>query len=359
MFKPKINTGERFAMGERSLFLLLIIATLMIVLGAGGCTGLQGGSKAVVFDHRIDSSATPWNKSDFDNNPDKFTFALFSDLTGGEREHIFEVAVAQLNLLRPEMIINVGDLIEGGSDDPAELHRQWDWFDERANRARAPVFYVGGNHDLTGELLRQVWKERLGPRYYHFIYRNVLFLVLDTEDNTVARMGEIEQARIKAVEIYKTEGKTAFAKSEYARMPERTSGTVSSEQADYITQAIAANPDVRWTFVIIHKPAWQRENEKNFTTIEKALADRPYTVFYGHTHVYHHEQRHGRDYINLATTGGEQFPEKGRSMDHVTLVTVDDAGVSIANLLMAGILDGTGKIPLNGDNLEFEKPLKK
>jgi len=38
-------------------------------------------------------------------------------LTGGERERIFEIAVAQLALLRPEFIINVGDLIEGGTED--------------------------------------------------------------------------------------------------------------------------------------------------------------------------------------------------------------------------------------------------
>ena len=94
---------------------------------------------------------------------------MFSDLTGGEREGVFEVAVAQLNLLRPELILNVGDLIEGGSDDLAELDRQWDWFDERAGKARAPIFYVGGNHDLTGQVLRDVWEERLGARYYHFV----------------------------------------------------------------------------------------------------------------------------------------------------------------------------------------------
>jgi hypothetical protein len=42
-------------------------------------------------------------------------------------------------------------------------------------------------------------------------------------------------------------------------------------------------------------------------------------------------------------------------MDHVTLVTVDDAGVDISNLLLSGILDKTGKIPLNGEELCFEK----
>ena len=62
----------------------------------------------------------------------------------------------------------------------------------------------------------------------------------------------------------------------------------------------------------------------------------------------------GRDYIQLATTGGVQFPERGRSMDQVVLVTVDESGVDIANLLMSGILDKTGHIPLDGDDICFE-----
>ena len=43
-------------------------------------------------------------------------------------------------------------------------------------------------------------------------------------------------------------------------------------------------------------------------------------------------------------------------MDHLTLVTVDGSEVSIANILMEGILDKTGRIPLNGEELQFEQP---
>jgi hypothetical protein len=85
-----------------------------------------------------------------------------------------------------------------------------------------------------------------------------------------------------------------------------------------------------------------------------ALADRPYTVFNGHVQAYEHLEWHGRDYIQVATTGGRQFPELGRSADHVTLVTVSDDGVDIANLLLEGILDKTGRVPLDGDDVCFE-----
>ena len=309
------------------------------------------------FVHDVTGPALPWTHENFDSPAgvdDRLTFALFADLTGGERPGVFDVAIEQLNLLRPELIVNVGDLIEGDSDDPAILAEQWDAFDERADRARAPIFYAGGNHDLTGDVLRGTWAERYGPTYYWFRYDDVLFLVLDTEDNTAERMAEIEAARIEAVEIYTTEGPEAFARTEYATMPERTAGTIEGDQMAYFVEAIENNSDVQWTFVMLHKPAWQKEDEENFAAIEAALADRPYTVFSGHVQAYGHEERHGRDYIQLATTGGLQFPDLGRSADHVTLVTVDSDEVDIATILLEGILDRTGQIPAGGDTLCFE-----
>lgn len=128
--------------------LTTIVAILLLFILIIGC------STPARFKHELEKQVTPWNHEQFDDSDEKFTFAIFSDLTGGEREHIFAVAVAQLNLLRSEMIMNVGDLIEGGVNYPAELHGQWDWFDQWADKAIAPNFYAGGNHDLTGELSR-------------------------------------------------------------------------------------------------------------------------------------------------------------------------------------------------------------
>ena len=325
-----------------------------LVLSQVGCSDPSGNPKAPKFQHRISDDAQPWTHENFDSDDDKFTFAVFSDLTGGERPKIFEIAVTQLNLLRPELIMNVGDLIEGDSKDEAGLALEWDSFDRRAQAAKAPLFYAGGNHDLTGEMLQKVWEERYGRRYYHFVYKEVLFLVLDTGDNTPDRMQQIFELRNKAIAVYKSEGAEAFDKTEYAKLPERVAGTISPEQSAYFLEILEHHADVRWTFVFMHKPAWKKESEETFAAIEDAMADRPYTVFYGHEQVYGYEERRGRDYIRLSTTGGEQYPEYGRSVDHVTLVTVDDDGVDIANLLMSGILDKTGHIPLDGDDVCFE-----
>lgn len=290
-------------MPTKCIFSLRLLALLT---AASGCLLAPiTASQSPDFQHALATETKPWNHERFDAADDKFTFAIFSDLTGGEREGVFSVAVEQLNLLRPEFIVNVGDLIEGDSKDAAELNRQWDDFDQRANGARAPVFYAGGNHDLTGLPLRTVWKDRLQPTYYHFIYKNVLFLILDTEDVSLERMEEIQRIRAEGVKVYKEQGPEAFKQTAYATLPERESGAISQEQSDYFVQIIKDHPEVRWTFLLIHKAAWLRENEQPFAAIETALANQPYTVFYGHTHIYQYEQRHGRDYINLATTGGQ------------------------------------------------------
>lgn len=304
--------------------------------------------------HDITTVAKPWTNEDFDAGDDKFTFAVFSDLTGGEREHIFEIAIAQLALLRPELIMSVGDLIEGGTTDHDQLTREWDSFDARADQASAPVFRVGGNHDLTHIIMREFWEQRFGARYYHFVYKNVLFLILDTEDHALDRMQEIFIAREKAIAIAERDGWDAFAKTQYVAMPENRAGTIGAEQSAYLQQAIIDNPDVRWTFVFLHKAPWLIEGEEHFAAIESALADRPYTVFHGHEHNYLHEERLGRDYIQLGTTGGVQNVNDEMAIDHVTMVTVSETGVDIANLRMSGIFDKTGHIPLGGDSICFD-----
>lgn len=149
---------------------------------------------------------------------------MFGDLNGGEREGVFAVAAAQLALLRPELVMSVGDLIDGPTQDTTELNREWESFDQRAAVIPAPVFRVGGNHDLTGLVLRDVWSRRYGPHYYHFVYKDVLFLVLDTEDHTPERMQEILEARSAAIRALDA-GEEGAQDMEYFRMPERVTGS--------------------------------------------------------------------------------------------------------------------------------------
>ena len=324
--------------------LLLIPAIVLLAR----CSNPPHVRSVPTFQHALNTGATPWTHDRFDYAEDKFTFAIFSDLNGGEREGVFEVAVAQLSLLRPELILSVGDLIDGDSEDRGKLGREWDSFDARASKAHAPVFYVGGNHDLTNQTMREVWAERYGSRYYHFVYKNVLFLVLDTEDYTDKRIQEIYLARVAYIKVRHGDQPERAQEMEYYQMPERMTGEIGPDQSNYFQEVIADHPDVRWTMLFMHKPVWQRDDEPDFSAIVSALADSPYTVFNGHFHTYSHTVRNGRDYIMLGTTGGSQDADNDMSFDHVTLVTMTEDGPSIVNLKLKGILDKTGHVPTGG-----------
>lgn len=296
----------------------------------------------------------PWTSEPTGKTDNQFTFAIIGDLNSGERAGVFEVAVEQMNLLRPEFILSIGDLIEGGTEDTTQLKKEYDHFDKRISKAKAPFFHVGGNHDLTNPVMRQYWEHRYGRRYYHFVYQNVLFLMMDSEDYSEARMWEIYKARKHALELLDS-GKEAEAQQmEYFKMPERGTGEISDEQSAYFEKVIADNPTVRWTFVLMHKPVWMREGAGNLSRMETALGSRNYTVVNGHLHKYSYTERNNHDYIMVATTGGGQDAKSDMAFDNITLVSFNEDGPSIANLRMDGILDKKAKIPLDGEKFCFQ-----
>jgi hypothetical protein len=293
----------------------------------------------------------PWTHQRFDEAPGDFTFAVVTDLESGYRNGVFDVAVRDLQLLRPAFVITVGDQIDGGTEDEAQLEKEWSEFDARLAGLKAPYFHVGGNHDLTNLTQRKVWARRYGPRYYHFGYKGVLFLVLDTEDYKPERMAEIYRMRAEFLETRRTDPAKA-ATLPYASLMEAKVGEVSDAQSAYFEGVLAANPKARHIVLLMHKPVWRRAGQGSLARIETALKGRPYTVLNGHVHRYSHAEREGRDYITLGTTGGEWADtEVPGAFDHIMWVTMTRDGPSIANLRLDGVLDKTGKIPAGGDKL--------
>jgi len=302
------------------------------------------------FEHSITDGPTPWTGDTFEQEEVDFTFAIIADLTGSERKGVYSTAVAQLNRLDPTFVLSVGDLIEGGTEDRQQLSKEWDSFEKRTAKLNMPFFHLGGNHDLTNPVMRDIWKNRFGPRYYHFLYEDVLFLMLDSEDYEEQRMMEIYNARAEALKIISGEKEGVYQESEYYHMPERRTGGMSEDQFQYFKTVLEDHPKVRWTFVLMHKPLWMREDSKGLNKLEALLKYRPYTVINGHFHIFSHRKKNERDYIMLGTTGGGQPAGNAQSFDHVTLVRMAKEPV-ITHLKMEGILDETGKIPEGTDSV--------
>lgn len=148
-----------------------------------------GPEKDENFSHRITTAQKPWTNREFRNDPRDFQFAIVTDRTGGMRPGVFSRAVAKVNELQPEFVITVGDLIPGGQrqKNEVEIRRQWDEFNGFVEGFEMPFFYLPGNHDVSNPLMDRIWDEMFGVRYYSFVYHDVLFLCLNTQDSEGSR----------------------------------------------------------------------------------------------------------------------------------------------------------------------------
>jgi len=275
-----------------------IVVVVFIVL-----TGfLAKAQDSAVFQSDVDTFNKPWTHLVFYNDPENFQFAIVSDLWGGYREGIFEEAVQKLNLLYPEFVLSVGDLISGKLLDTVEISKEWTEFNQKVDSLNMPFFYLPGNHDISNRVMAEEWEKRFGRRYYNFVYKNVLFLILDSNDDEDLMLTE--------------------------------------KQVDYAREVIKSHTEVRWTFVLMHHPLWDYKTDGRFGQIEQALSGRPHTVIAGHRHHYHYSKKGGNNYYVLSTTGagnklrGNYFGE----FDHFTWITMADGGPVMSNLRLDGIL---------------------
>lgn len=298
-----------------------VLLALLIPVFSAGCASTPAAPGAA------GRSAVPWTAKPFAGSPDDFSFAVMADRTGGMRPGVFDSAVEKVNLMRPEFVICVGDLVEGYVQDPGKIEAQWNEFLPVVDKFDSRFFLVPGNHDVGKAEQKTFWDGKFGRRYYSFVYRDSLFLCLDSQDwdSTQPHLGE--------------------------------------EQIAWAKDVLKKHPDVRWTFVLMHQPLWlwdsgdinrirwifrskggDETTSTGFVDIENALKGRKYSVFAGHLHVYMHQVRNGADYICLGTTGGVSVsPDntlRGASygeMDHFSWVTMTAGGPRVANLALDGV----------------------
>lgn len=270
------------------------------------CTATFAQKKPTIYID-IPTEKKPWNHIEWNESPEQFQFAIVTDRTGGHRPGVFPVGIKKLNLLQPEFVMSVGDLIEGYTRDTVQLNAEWKEFMSFIEPLEAPFFYVPGNHDITNEVMEAKWNELFGVSYYHFVYKDVLFLCLNSEDN---RRGA---------------GR----------------GTIDDEQYEFVKKTLEENEDVKWTLVFLHQPLWVQEDTKRWKDVEQLLADRNHNVFAGHYHRYWKSTRNNGKYIALATTGGGSRL-RGKAygeFDHVVWATMTEEGPILANLFLEGIWD--------------------
>ena len=303
------------------------------------------------YDQSRLATAKPWTSQAFQNDCNEFQFVIIGDRTGGANaQGTFNLAVDQLNLLQPEFVINVGDAIEGYSDEKSKLNAEWDEFDRMVEKLNMPFFRTPGNHDIANKTAQEVWRERNGATYYHFVYKNVLFLVLDTEDPPRPAPEGMEE-KIETYNRLQTEDPAAaqamlaeFMSDEAVVAALGKPVEFAADQVASVEKVLAQHDDVRWTFLFLHEPAWENPSE-SFEAIQALLADRPHTFFAGHLHYYDYDKIDGYEHITMGPAGASFHQEGPGNVDHVMWVTMTEKGPQIGNIALKGVFDRKGLDP--------------
>ncbi|MDE0014344.1 MAG: metallophosphoesterase [Candidatus Poribacteria bacterium] len=261
-------------------------------------------------------------------DPDKFSFAIIGDKTGGgyDKWHIFDRAVDEINVLKPDFSIMVGDLIQGYTYDVAQVEAEWKEFWQHQSDLMIPFLLLPGNHDITNPMMYDYWQKHLGRTYSAFIYKGCLFILLNTEEKHS-----------------QPEGSEGWTETWFG-----------DAQVTYVTDQLAKHKNVRHTFVMLHKPAWLHDNS-GWSQIEEALADQAYTVFAGHYHNLTLHTRNDRRYFVLGATGGGFTTQEAREVgafDHYSIVTVDGSEINIA------IVEPGNIYPADLSTAEFKEKLR-
>ena len=242
-----------------------------------------------------------------------FDFVVTGD-TQSNRQLVFQTdlfkrMIREWNVLKPAFVVEVGDLILGGSAD--NVPPQWDLFERTLADLEPPYFPVPGNHDISDALTEKIWLDRMGPTRYAFSYGNARFIVLDSEE--VEARDRLSDAQI------------AWLKQE-----------LESTKANNI-------------FIFLHQPYFTLENDPrnfdaNWAKRWKYLADVLHghpvrAVFAGHIHGYRDFGIHDGVHYAIAAGGANMNgPEDLGLFSHYLLVRVRGEEVSWSVIKPGAIL---------------------
>ena len=226
-----------------------------------------------------------------------FDFVVLGDRTGDAREEIFETALSEVKLLRPALLMNVGDLVEGYAKSHDTLIQQWDTIMKLLRNTGVYYRLTPGNHDITDAMSESVFVRYLGGPYYSFTLGGSHFLVIDNSRWDSA-------------------------------------GAMPATELAWIDRDLALNRLVRWTFVFMHRSYWVRALREGKAELLHNIF-RQYGVDYvfsGHDHFYCSAVWDSIHYVQVGPTGSRykvyEDEERGAFQNYL-LVHAGDSAVRL------------------------------
>ncbi len=258
---------------------------------------------------------------------DAFSFAVFGDRTGGPADgvKILAQAVDDVNAIGPDLVMTVGDLIEGYNTTEPWM-KQMREFKGIMSELDCEWFPVAGNHDIywrgddrPASQHDENYEAHFGPLWYAFRHKSSWFIVLYTDE------GNPET------------GEKNFNKPDCQNM--------SPEQFAWLEETLIRTKDAEHVFVFLHHPRWKGgKYGDDWQRVHKRLvqAGNVSAVFAGHIHAMTYDGvQDGIEYFTLATVGGweeSNVPEAG-FLHQFDLVTVRKDGIDIASIPVGGVTD--------------------
>jgi len=216
---------------------------------------------------------------------------------------IFEEFVRRTELLKPDFVLQVGDMINGYTYDPEVARREWARFRRQIEPLTAPYHPVAGNHDVTTPEIAPVFGETWGlDRYYYsFDHGPVHVIVL------VTYLGDYHDA-------------------------------FSPEQIEWLKADLEEHASAPHIFVSFHSPLYMNK-DFDWEPMHELFKRYPVrAVFTGHSHVYDHRVRDGIRYFCLNTSGNTLYHNHLLGVsNHILQVIVRGTDIDYAILTMDNI----------------------
>lgn len=305
-------------MVHRTFVALLLLSTFTLPTSA---TAQQSDGPRILTNRKAGKQLLKLPKEE-----DSFGFIVFGDRTGGPAEgiQVLDQAVVDTNLLDPDLVMTVGDLINGYNTTKPWME-QAEEFKHSMDRLRMPWFPVAGNHDIywrgankpAGEHEGN-YEKVFGPLWYAVQHKKCWFVVLYSDEGDP-----------------KT-GEKNFNKPECQR--------ISQEQFDWLEATLKRASDAPHVFVFLHHPRWLKQYGDDWQKVHKLLAanGNVRAVFAGHIHhMRYGGAPDGIEYYTVASVGahlGFEAPQAG-FLHQYHVVTVRPDGIQVAAVPVGTVID--------------------
>jgi hypothetical protein len=229
-------------------------------------------------------------------------FAVIGDRTGEAQPGVYEQILAEIQRLRPDFAVTVGDMIEGPAPDTVEIKRRWDEYQGLIQKVCFPIYFTPGNNDIWDSTSQAFYERYVGQPYRSFDVRGVHFVVLDNS--------------------------RWFTINDFP-----------PEQLNWLADDLKENQNAPFTIVLYHVPYWmdgvaEGKPDTLHSLFVKYGVD---AVFSGHWHHYFSGKYDGILYTGIGSSGGHTYHPVGPKY-HFAWVTIDGAGITIAPVKMGAVL---------------------